>query len=214
VEHFEYLENWPKNVPRETFVKLECSAALLAEWNEKFNLVAESTIPQVWTRHFLDSAQLMQFIPETAKTIADLGSGAGFPGLVLSIMGAPEVHLIESTGKKANFLRAVINELKLNAVVHQERVENLKNFKADVITARALAPLKDTLKLAKPLMKKESLCLLLKGEKAPAELTESAKYWTFDCETHRSLSDRSGSVLIIRNLRINDAHRHPRRQRA
>jgi len=200
------------DVPRGTLAKLKRYAQLLAEWNAKFNLVAESTLPDVWTRHFLDSAQLMKYIPDTAKSIADIGSGAGFPGLVLSIMGAPNVRLIESTGKKVNFLHAVIDELKLDAKVHKCRVESMENFKVDVVTARALAPLKDALKLAKPLMKKDSLCLMLKGEKAPAELTESAKYWTFDCETIPSLSNRSGIVLIIRNLSANDANRHPRRQ--
>jgi 16S rRNA (guanine527-N7)-methyltransferase len=194
-------EFW-RNVPRGTLDRLEHYAAMLGEWNTKFNLVSESTLPQVWTRHFMDSAQLMKFIPDTVRTVADLGSGAGFPGLVLSIMGAQKTYLIESTGKKANFLRAVIEELKLNAVVHQERVENLENFKVDIVTARALAPLKDILKLSKPLMKKDSICLFLKGKNAPVELTESAKYWKFDCETVPSISDSSGSVLIIKNIRL------------
>jgi 16S rRNA (guanine527-N7)-methyltransferase len=193
-------EFW-RDVPRGTLDRLQRYAEMLAEWNGKFNLVAESTLPQIWTRHFLDSAQLMKFIPETARSIGDLGSGAGFPGLVLSIMGAPKTHLIESTGKKANFLRAVVEELKLNAVVQQERVENIKNFRFDVITARAVAPLHELLKLSKPLMHKDSVCLFLKGKNAAAELTESAKYWKFTCETVPSLSDHSGSVLIIKNVR-------------
>lgn len=187
-------------VSHETARKLDRYAELLREWNQKFNLVADSTLPHVWIRHFLDSAQLMQFIPEHAKTLADLGSGAGFPGIVLSIMGVPEVHLIESIGKKAGFLRAVIEELKLNAIIHQERIENIRNLKADIVTARALKALPELLKLSKSLMKKDSLCLFLKGKSIDSELTESERSWKFNVEKHQSISDHSGCVLILRDL--------------
>ncbi len=193
----EFLRHF--SVSYETRGKFERYAELLGEWNEKFNLVAASTIPHIWQRHFLDSAQLLKFIPTDAKMIADLGSGAGFPGLVLSIMGAPHVRLIESIGKKANFLRTVIDELTLDAEVMQARIEET-DLKADVITARALKPLPELLKLSKPLMKKDSLCLFLKGQQLDVELTEAAKYWKFDSETIPSLSDSSGSILIVRNL--------------
>jgi 16S rRNA (guanine527-N7)-methyltransferase len=132
--------------------------------------------------------------------IADLGSGAGFPGLVLAIMGGFEVHLIESTGKKAAFLRAVIEALKLKAIVHQERIEAIRDFRADIITARALKPLPELLGLAKPLMKRDSYCLFLKGEKTDEELTESAKCWKFDSKAQPSLSSPLGRVLMIRNI--------------
>lgn len=195
--------------PREAVEKLDLYAELLGEWNQKFNLVAPSTIPHTWSRHFLDSAQLSPMIPKDAGILADLGSGAGFPGLVLSIVGIGHIHLIESTGKKADFLRTVIEKLNLNAVVHQCRVEDLENFKADIITARALAPLKDLLFLASPLAKKNTICLFLKGQKADVELTEAKKYWMFDCVKTQSLSDASGSVLAIRNLKYN-AKRKPK----
>lgn len=193
------------SVPHETVHKLTRYAESLSEWNRKFNLVAESTLPHIWTRHFLDSAQLMRFIPEKTKNLADLGSGAGFPGLVLSILGIPGVHLIESTGKKADFLRTNINEFGLTATVHQERIENLHGLKADIVTARALKPLPDLLKLAYPLMKKDSTGLFLKGKNLEDELTESARWWTFDHEKYQSLSDPSGNVLIIRDLKPKNA---------
>jgi 16S rRNA (guanine527-N7)-methyltransferase len=188
------------NASREAFSKLDRYAELLVEWNQRFNLVSDSTLPRVWSRHFLDCAQLLRHIPEGAKSLADLGSGAGFPGLVLSILGMRHVKLIESIGKKANFLRTVIEELKLDATVHQTRIEDMHDMRFDVITARALKPLPQLLELAKPLMKKESLALFLKGQNLAIELTESAKYWRFEYETFPSLSDRSGCVLKITNL--------------
>ncbi|MDX2028511.1 MAG: 16S rRNA (guanine(527)-N(7))-methyltransferase RsmG [Alphaproteobacteria bacterium] len=202
-------------VSHETLRKLDRYAKLLAEWNAKFNLIGEATLQYIWTRHFLDSAQLMRFIPEGAKTLADMGSGAGFPGLVLSIMGFPETHLIESIGKKASFLRTVVGELELNVTVHQARIESLPKLKVDILTARALKPLPELLKLSNYLIKKDSLCLFLKGQSIDTELTESARSWTFKSEKHSSLSNPSGCVLIIKDLKPkHDAARknHPRKR--
>lgn len=187
-------------VPYGTRQKLEHYAAMLEEWNARFNLVAKSTLPDLWTRHFLDSAQLFPLLPLGASRLVDMGSGAGFPGLVLSILGVPEVHLIESIGKKARFLEAVAKELDLSVSVHQERIEKLK-IPADLITARALSHLSQLLLWAKPFMKEESTALFLKGQKAEAELTEARKYWTFDLEKTASLTDPSALILTIRRLK-------------
>lgn len=195
------------NVPHEVIHKLERYAELLGEWNAKFNLVSASTIPALWQRHFLDSAQLMRWIPAGNIRLADIGSGAGFPGLVLAIMGVGDVHLIESIGKKAAFLRAVVDDLKLpNVTAHNERVEKIRDLNADVVTARAVTALPELLSLAKPLMKKDAFCLFLKGQKAPEELKDAAKYWTFAAESFTSLSDPHGAVLKIDNLKIIRAH--------
>lgn len=199
-------------LPRETLAKLERYADMLAEWNERFNLVAGSTLPQIWQRHFLDSAQLMNYLPEGTRRLADIGSGAGFPGLVLAILGVPEVHLIESITKKANFLRAVAEELKLNVTIHNQRAESIRDLLADVVTARAVTALPELLSLAKPLMGKEATALFLKGQNADAELTEARKYWTFRAEKHLSLSDPSGSVLKISDLKILRPHGHSRKR--
>jgi 16S rRNA (guanine527-N7)-methyltransferase len=199
------------DVSHEAMVKLDRYAELLMEWNQKFNLVAESTLPHIWKRHFLDSAQLLKHIPTAAKSIADMGSGAGFPGLVLSILGAPNVHLIEATGKKANFLRAVIEDLKLTTEVRQERAETLRNTSFDVITARAVGSLLDLLNYSRHLIHKDSLALFLKGQNADVELTGATKYWTFNPEKIQSLSDSSGSVLILRD--INPKNVAPRKKR-
>ena len=200
-------------VSHETLDLLDHYAVMLGEWNKKFNLVAESTLPHIWIRHFLDSAQLMHYIPEGAETLVDLGSGAGFPGLVMSILGVPETHLIESTGKKADFLRVVIDEFGLNAQVHQCRIESLKDVRFDVVTARALKPLPELFKLSNPLMKKESYGLFLKGKSHHDELTESARSWTFDYATSPSMSDPSGTVLIIRSLQFKNARPKSRKRK-
>lgn len=187
-------------VSHETAQKFDRYAELLTEWNEKFNLVAASTLPDLWTRHVLDSAQLKTYINDDKHSLVDLGSGAGFPGIVLSLLGVPDVHLVESIGKKAKFLTTVVEELKLNATVHNARAESLKGLKADIVTARAVAPLKDLLNLSKPFLKKDSICLCLKGKSVENELAESRKFMAYKCERYPSLSDPSGSILLIHGL--------------
>lgn len=202
-------------VSYETIHRLDRYAELLREWNQKFNLVAESTLPHIWSRHFLDSAQLMRFIPERTEILADLGSGAGFPGLVLSILGVPGVTLIEATGKKADFLRNVVADLGLQTIIRQARIEDIRDTKADIITARALKPLKELFKLASPLMRNDSIGLFLKGRNLEDELTKSAQWWKFSHEKSRSISDPSGNVLIVKDLQYKNAttrkpHKHKR----
>ena len=201
-------ENFAKEyfVSHETIHNLSTYEMMLVEWNEKFNLVAASTLPQIWTRHFSDSAQLMRYIPDSAKTVADMGAGAGFPGLVLAILAkgserALHVTEIESTGKKADFLQAVVGKLQLNVTVRRERVEAIRNFRADIVTARAMKALPELLKYANYLIHKDTVCLFPKGKALSEELTEAKKYWTFSDEIHPSLSDESGSVLVLRGLR-------------
>lgn len=201
------------DVPYETKVlRLEKYAELLLSWSEKMNLVAKSTLPNLWDRHFADSAQLLKYIPNKAQCFVDLGSGAGFPGLVLSALGAPEVHLIESVGKKAQFLAAVAKELDLNVTVHNERIESLRNLKADVITARALTALPKLLSYSKPFMDEKTVAIYLKGEKAPAELTAAKKYWTFKHKAEPSLTSDLGSILILSKLKVRASHGQRRKQ--
>ena len=127
------------NVSRETLFKFEAYLTLLEKWQRRINLVANSTMANVWQRHILDSAQLIKFYPANTKKILDVGSGAGFPGLVLAIMGDVTVDLVESDQRKAVFLSTVIRELGLPAKVHNQRIETMPNLRPDVITARALA---------------------------------------------------------------------------
>ncbi len=191
-------------VARETVSRLSTYVEILTVRNQQLNLVSESTMQQVWRRHILDSAQLVEQIPASAKTLVDLGSGAGFPGMVLAIMLSErpglKVHLIESTQKKCRFLEEVGEATHAPIQVHWTRVESVKNLRADVITARAVAPLEKLLKLAYPYFRPSSTGLFLKGKSLSHELTLASKSWKLDSTPVPSRSDPSGIVLRVTGL--------------
>jgi 16S rRNA (guanine527-N7)-methyltransferase len=198
------------NVSRETLARLESYAALLTKWNKAINLVAGSTLSDLWRRHIWDSAQLLPLIPSSAtKTLLDVGSGAGFPGLVLAILLGERcaVHLCESDQRKATFLREAARATGADVTVHAVRVEALKPFEFDLISARALAPLGDILDLCEPLIHPSTQFLLLKGKQAHNELTESQKNWKIDATLHKSRSDDSGFVVHIQKASRHDRTR-------
>lgn len=192
----------------EASVKLEAYATLLLKWNARINLVAASTLPELRERHIEDSAQLFDRLPAATKIVADLGSGAGFPGLVLACLAQTEgratrFHLIESDGRKAVFLQEAIRVMELiNASVHLSRVEQVGNLAADVVTARAFSSLTSILQMGLPLAQKEHLFLLLKGCKAETEIEEArAAGWNFTATAHSSSTDPEGRVLEIREVK-------------
>ena len=189
------------DVSRETVAKLEIYLSALQRWNRSINLVAPTTLKDPWRRHILDCGQLAALIPEDAQTIADMGSGAGLPGMILAMMN-PKKHLllIESDGRKCAFLRLMAAELSPNAEVIHERLKSLER-RADIVTARALAPLSALLDYAEPLKTARTRGLFLKGRGAKEELTEAGEYWNMHVETRPSLSDASGQILIIANFR-------------
>lgn len=189
------------NVSRETIDKFRAYLTLLEKWQARINLVANSTLAEAWQRHILDSGQLAAFYPSQTKNIMDVGSGAGFPGLVLAIMGGVTVDLVESDQRKAVFLSTVIRELDLPAKVHNQRIETLPQLFPDVITARALAPVPKLLKLIENQLSPESVCLFLKGAAVQDELTNLQTYSTMDATTHPSLSGPTGVVLELKNSR-------------
>lgn len=189
------------NVSRETIDKFRAYLTLLEKWQARINLVANSTLAEAWQRHILDSGQLAAFYPPQTKNIMDVGSGAGFPGLVLAIMGGVTVDLVESDQRKAVFLSTVIRELDLPAKVHNQRIETLPQLLPDVITARALAPVPKLLKLIENQLSPESVCLFLKGAGVQDELTNLQTYSTMDATTHPSLSGPTGVVLELKNSR-------------
>ena len=194
-------------VSRETLERLRVYLRLLEKWQGTINLVSTRSLEDAWRRHMLDSAQLARYIPSRggggaggAPVIVDIGSGAGFPGLVLAIMGAGVVHLVESNRRKCAFLATVARETNTEITIQPSRVESLTPFAADIVTARSLAPLDKLLAYSAPFVGREGECLFLKGKKADEELTEAAKKWSMRVERFASDSDSSGVVLRLRQI--------------
>jgi 16S rRNA (guanine527-N7)-methyltransferase len=190
-------------VSRETWARLDRLVELVTARQKVMNLVAPSTIPQIWTRHVADSLQLLSLAP-AARRWVDLGSGAGFPGLVLACQLAAgqgaEVHLVDSIQKKASFLRDVIAELKLPAIVHTQRIEEFVATPPDsfdAVTARALAPLDRLIGYAIPLLKTGAVGVFPKGQDVAAELTQASKSWSIEAELIPSKTDPRGRIVLV-----------------
>jgi len=197
------------HVSRETLARLMAYQALLGKWQQSVNLVGPNTLAHFWQRHAADSAQILRHAPDMATSWLDLGSGGGLPGLVLAIMlaeKAPEarMHFIESDRKKAGFLRAVIADIGLAATVHHARIEAVSEAmppelaKIDVITARALAPLPDLLRLLTPFCNSSTVALVHKGRNWQEELTASEQYWKLSVTAQVSDTDPAARILEIR----------------
>lgn len=193
------------DVSRETFEKLKTYERLLVEWQQKFNLVSNSTLECAWERHFLDSAQLFKFIPPNAKIMYDFGSGAGFSGMVLAIMANEKtpylkVKLVESTGKKTLYLNEVKNQTSANVEIINQRIESLVPEKADVITSRALSSLKELFEYAHKFCSLKTTCIFPKGKKYQEEIADARKSWNFDCQVFDSEQSDEGKILVITKL--------------
>jgi len=193
-------------VSRETAARLDRFVALLLEWQRHTNLIGASSEPILWTRHIADSLQLLDLAPD-AKVWADLGSGAGFPGLVIACALAEtsgaKVHLVESIGKKATFLREAVAITGAPAIVHAERIAAFANHAPepiDVVTARALAPLPKLFDEVYPLLKRGATGLFPKGQDVAVELTAAAKYWNIQHRLVSSRTDPKAQILIVRQL--------------
>lgn len=193
-------------VSRETAARLDRFVALLQQWQRKTNLVSPATLPEIWTRHVADSLQLLRFAPE-AKVWVDLGAGGGFPGLALACALTERpgtvVHLVESNGKKCAFLREAVRTTGVRAVVDCERIEAFAarfDGAAEVVTARALAPLETLLGQAAPLLKTGALALFPKGQDVAAELTVASRYWNITADLEPSLTSPEGRILVVRRL--------------
>jgi 16S rRNA (guanine527-N7)-methyltransferase len=193
-------------VSRETQKRLEVFVELLLRWQSRINLIAPSTIAQVWTRHVADSLQLIALAP-AARVWVDFGSGGGFPGLVVACALADEpgalVHLVESNGKKAAFLREAVRVTGAPAKVHQERAENFGESCTETVhavTARALSPLKTLCDQAFPLIARGAIGLFPKGQDVDAELTEAAKYWSIQASKVPSKTSPEGCIVVVRSL--------------
>ena len=192
------------DVSRETLASLLAYVALLEKWQRRINLVSSATLPDIWHRHILDSAQLLPLLPLASARqrlhILDIGSGAGFPGLVLAILGVGDVQLVESNQRKAVFLQTVIRELGVSARVSNQRIETLPACRPDVITARAFAALPKLMSLITPHLHNGLTCLFLKGASVDEELTNFQTYSTMIPHLYPSVTNDDGVIVKLTTL--------------
>ena len=194
------------NVSRESRSRLATYVALLLSWQERINLIGPSTASQVWERHIADSLQLIALLPGHTRIIADLGSGAGIPGLIVAIATGHHVRLYESNGKKCAFLREAIRQTGAPATIYQTRIEEIgaamNDPAADVVLARAFAPLDRLLDYSAPFFAVGAIGLFHKGQDVELELTQATKCWKLSYRTHPSAIDSNGIIL-----EVTEAHR-------
>mgnify|MGYP003395316089 CR=1 FL=1 len=194
------LLNRHLKVSRETFERLSVYHDLLLKWQAKINLISNDSIPDIWTRHFLDSAQLINHIPSLGASILDIGAGAGFPGMVTAILGAHDVHLVESDGKKVAFLREVSRETETPVSIHHERAENVRLDKCDIILSRACSDLNQLLRLCEKNVSRETFSLFHKGKNYSNELEDADKYWSFEQQVLPSVTDPNGVIIKLSHI--------------
>ncbi len=174
---------------------------LLLQENNNFNFIGKSTIDEIWNRHVLDSAQILKFIANKNLKFADFGSGAGFPGIIMSILGIREVHLIEKAFRKADFLRRAKLISPNKIFVHQSKLEELNNIQFDCITSRALANLEKLLEYSTKFLKKDGYCLFLKGKNLPEEIIEAKKKFNFEYEVFPSLTSVESGIILVKAIK-------------
>lgn len=193
------------DVSRETSSKLQTYADLLVKWQKAKNLVSNSTLEDLWRRHFLDSVQLVPQLEavfgKKKLTMLDIGSGAGFPGLVLGVMGIGTAHMIEANGRKCIFMGQVSRETGADAQIHNVRIEDIESFPVDIITSRACARVNQLIDWASPFFSSSPEMWLLKGESAEEELTEAQACWSMTVSRFDSLSDPGGVILRLRDIK-------------
>lgn len=190
------------NVSRETLQRLKVYAGLLEKWNPSINLVAKSTLPDLWARHFLDSTQILHLAPHDAGKWVDIGTGGGFPGLVIAIMAdvsrpGLRVTCVESDQRKATFLRTVVRETGISADVVAQRIEDLDPMCADVVSARALAPLVELVGYADRHLREGGTAIFPKGAGYRAEVSQALEKWFFQMDTYPSKTDPQGNILKL-----------------
>ena len=194
------------NVSRETLARLDAFESLLRRWSKTINLISRPTLDDLWRRHIIDSAQIYDLAGDNGGHWVDIGTGGGFPGIVVAAMAA-EKHpnrrfsLVESNLRKAAFLRTVARELNLSVNIIADRIENIGSLDADIISARAIAPLKLLLKYATLHLKPSGLALFLKGASFRQELTEALESWTFQSDEYTSITDGAAVVLSLGDIR-------------
>ena len=186
------------DVPRETQEKLDCYVQLLIKWQARINLISSKTLPEIWHRHILDSAQLVSYLPKTPSVILDMGSGAGLPGVILAILTRHQLHLVESDSRKIAFMRTALRETGTSAILHEQRMETVPALRPDIITARALAPLSQLITLASGQHHEKIEYLFLKGREAKQELTALPACPKMEAECLPSMTDSQASIIRLK----------------
>ncbi len=193
------------NVSRETLNDFYEYKTLLSKWNEKINLVSKNTLENIWQRHFLDSGQIIKNVEASGKRWVDVGSGAGFPGLVVALLLRDrkvdcDLVLVEKNPKKVLFLNEVIRKLHLSVEVVKDNIYTLDTLNADILTARAFSKLNNLIEIAFRHRKKEGICLFLKGENYRIELDKTLNNWFFDYDIIGSLTSSSGKIIRVKKI--------------
>ena len=194
------------HVSHETLERLKRYVEILLKWQRAINLISHRTVKDIWRRHILDCGQLKSQLPDTRGPMVDIGTGAGLPGLILSILGTPNVYLVESDARKCAFLREAIRVTECDAMVLNTRVEEVKGLAATVVTARAVAPLNKLIELSQFVSTPHSHLIFLKGKDFKYELTRLEKKWNMKLTVLPSLSSPEGVILKMESLvRVNAA---------
>ncbi|RVV98020.1 16S rRNA (guanine(527)-N(7))-methyltransferase RsmG [Mesobaculum littorinae] len=196
------MNDLTQHVSRETVEKLRAFERLVLKWSPAINLISKNDLPSIWQRHILDSLQILTHASDWT-TWTDIGSGGGFPGVIVACAASSSqsVTMIESDARKAAFLRTAVREIGLPAQVIAQRIEDAPPQKADIVSARALAPLEKLLGLSVPHLKDSGTAIFLKGNRYEAEIRDADAAWTFSCAVHDSKTAPDGKILLIGDIR-------------
>ncbi|MGB2508848.1 MAG: 16S rRNA (guanine(527)-N(7))-methyltransferase RsmG [Candidatus Puniceispirillaceae bacterium] len=179
---------------------MDCYVQLLIKWQARINLISSKTLPEIWHRHILDSAQLVSYLPKTPSVILDMGSGAGLPGVILAILTRHQLHLVESDSRKIAFMRTALRETGTSAILHEQRMEAVPALRPDIITARALAPLSQLITLASGQHHEKIEYMFLKGREAKQELTALPACPKMEAECLPSMTDSQASIIRLKPI--------------
>tara|TARA_B100000676_G_scaffold246968_1_gene250021 strand:- start:385 stop:1044 length:660 start_codon:yes stop_codon:yes gene_type:complete len=188
------------NVSRETLARLKKFVDFLLNWQRSINLIGPGTVDNIWHRHVLDCGQLVRYLPDCPGTVLDIGSGAGLPGIILAILGVPNIRMIEADAKKCVFLREAARISETRVEIVEARAEQAVCEPAEIVTARAVAPLSRLLELTEPYIKPNTICFFFKGRNYKHELIDLKNNWKLQMETHRSLTERDGIILKLTSV--------------
>ena len=194
------------NVSRETLARLKKFVELLLKWQRSINLIGPGTLDDVWCRHVLDCGQIVRHFPDRPGTVLDIGSGAGLPGIILAILGVPNVRMIESDSKKCVFLREAARICELSVEIVEARAERVVCEPTDIVTARAVAPLTRLLELTEPYIKPNTICFFFKGVNYKCEINKLKNEWKIQMKAHQSLTQSGGVILQMTS--VTRAHLH------